>query len=63
MLHGFPLISCSIRFFVVVDDVVERSHLQLRTDHIEVKLIWILIQRFLSESSKSVLFLVVVTGK
>lgn len=60
MLHGFPLISCSIRFFVVV---VERSHLQLRTDHIEVKLIWILIQRFLSESSKSVLFLVVVTGK
>lgn len=40
-----------------------RSHLQLRADHLKVKLIWVLVQRFLSESSKSVLFLVVVTGK
>lgn len=37
------------------------SHLHLRVDHVEVKLIWVLLQSFLSQSCEGVLFLVVVT--
>lgn len=37
------------------------GYLQLGVDHFMIKLIWVLLQSFLSQSSKSVLFLVVVT--
>lgn len=39
----------------------EAIHLQFGADHLEVKLIWVLLQSFLSQSSESVLFLVVIT--
>lgn len=65
VLHRCSTISWSswLVFVLLCWRMLHRSHLQLGADHVIVKLIWVLIQSFLPESCKRVLFLVVVTGK